>query len=126
MSIFTYFTMWFAFNTLVTIKRIDKLTYVGENKPINELSLGLYFTLCVIGIFGFLFLKKIKRIRYEQYLKNELFYYELNISSLLTPLGKASFVKVKRQLKLIRLERKTRRNKIKHILNPYNKIKNKK
>jgi hypothetical protein len=112
--------MWFAFNTLVTIKKIEKLTQVGDSKkPINSLSLGLYFILFVIGPFGFFFIKKIKKIRYEKYLKDKLFYYNWSNTSPLTPLGKKIFKDINRQLKLIKLEREARINKIKHLINPF-------
>ena len=113
-TIATFLPVWFAFNTLVPIKKIEKITQVGDETSTNSLSLGLYFILCVIGPFGFFFLKKIKRIRYEKYLKNRADYYRW---SNLTPKGELTVQDINRQLKLIKLERETRRNKIKHTLN---------
>ena len=116
-TIATLLPIWFAFNVLVPIKKIEKITQVGDEKsPSNSLSLGIYFTLCVIGVFGFLFLKKIKKLRYERYLKNRLDYYRW---SNLTPKGETTVKDISRQLKLIKIEREAKINKIKHALNPF-------
>jgi len=112
-TIVTFLPVWFAFNVLVPTKRIETLTQVGDKNPVNSLPMWLYFILCIIGVFGFLFLKKIKKIRYEIYLKNRLKYYKW---SNLTPKGEETVQDIGRQLKLIKLERESKRNRLKKKL----------
>ena len=108
MWIFTILVWWFI-NINIISKHIKKITEGKNRSTFTPLfTVNIFIKICFFGVFMYLFLDYIRRIRYVQYLENKLDI--LNFANY-DDKNTVEILSIERRLKLIELKQKTKKKK---------------